>query len=323
MMESRSLSPTAISTTDSESLSDVVLHSPSELAALAEMLFRGVFAAGLLVSMLVSIYAATVSLLQPGDAGLLGMFSCTVIAALQAVCFWRRDVAYRCLRRYPASIFVPALIVGLGGWLTGSPNDQYFFVLTLWMGVLGTAVSLPLSTAASCLAALGIAMPALVSGTDFNPAVFAAVIPPIFWLLINRLARFVLGLHQALSPPTLNRVPGFRVDEANEAGSGRDHVTPVEIDMDALPERAFSLHDWETQEPRVRHVVSQAKARLTGRQLQAVFYCCDGLEDAEIAEAMSISIRQVRRYLADARERTGTATREQLAAWAVELDFVP
>lgn len=323
MMESQSLSPTAVATTDSELLSDVVFRSPSELAALAEMLFRGVFAAGLLVSVLVAIYSATVSLLQPGDAGLLGMVSCTAIAALQAVFFWRRDGAYGCLRRYPASIFGPALIVGLGGWLTGSPNDQFFFVLTLWMGVLGTAVSLPLSTAAGCFAALGIAMPALVSGTDFNPAVFAAVIPPIFWLLINRLARFVLGLHQALSPPTLNRAPGFRDNEASEAESGRDHVTQVVTDADLISERASSLHDWNTQEPRVRSVVSQAKARLTGRQQQAVFYCCDGLEDAEIAEAMSISVRQVRRYLADARERTDTATREQLAAWAVELDLVP
>lgn len=311
----------AITPTDSLPLSKVTFRSPSELAALSELLFRGVYAAGLLVSTLVAIYAASVSLLQPGDAGPFGMVTCAAIAVLQAVSFWRRDFAYRCLRRYSLSIFFPAFLVGLGGWLTGSPNDQYFFVLTLWIGVLGTAVSLPLSTSAACLAAIGIAMPALVSGADFNPAVFAAVIPPIFWLLINRLARFVLGLHQALSPTAMSR-SSFRSDEAPESPptnepDGRSVTAKV------IPERSFSLHDWDTQEQRVRRAMSRSHRRLTGRQQQAVFYCCDGLEDAEIAEAMSISVRQVRRYLAEARERTGTQTREQLAAWAVELALLP
>lgn len=306
---------------DSLPWSVVTFRSPSELAALSELLFRGVFSAGLLVSTVVTIYAAAVSLLQPGDAGPLGMATCSAIAVLQTVGIWRRDAVYRYLRRYPLSIFFPAFLVGLCGWLTGSPNDQYFFVLTLWMGVLGIAVSLPLSTSAGCLAAIGIAMPALVSGADFNPAVFAAVIPPIFWLLINRLARFVLGLHQALSPTAVSR-SNFRSRQPTES-SVTNEPDGRSVSAEVIPERSFSLHDWDIQEPRVRRAMSRSNRRLTGRQQQAVFYCCDGLEDAEIAEAMSISVRQVRRYLAEARERTGTQTREQLAAWAVELALLP
>lgn len=311
----------AVTPNDSLPLSEVTFRSPSELAALSELLFRGVFSAGLLVSTVVTVYAAAVSLLQPGDAGPLGMATCSAIAVLQTVSIWRRDSVYRYLRRYPSSIFFPAFLVGLCGWLTGSPNDQYFFVLTLWMGVLGIAVSLPMSTSAGCLAAIGIAMPALVSGADFNPAVFAAVIPPIFWLLINRLATFVLGLQQALSStaPNRPRPREGRVTKPTSANQAETQSLPV----DEISERAFSLHDWDTQESRVRRVVSRSNKRLTGRQQQAVFYCCDGLEDAEIAEAMSISVRQVRRYIAEARERTGAATREQLAAWAVELELLP
>lgn len=310
------------STSDATSSEIVAFHSPSELAALAESLFRGVFGSGLVVSCLTTAYALILSSLQPGDSAVAGVLTCGALLVLQLLLVWRRCAVYELLRRRPQAILLPALALAFGAGLTGVHNDQYFFVLTIFIGVLGVATPLRWVSVASLVAAFGVAAPAVIDEGSVGTAVFAVVVPPIFWLIVNRLALFLLGLHEALTQRS--DISGGRVADAE----AEPHVVIrrarwPHASRRQLPERAFSLHDWESQSSRIRRIFRKTDMPLTARQQQAVFYCCDGLEDAEIAEAMSISIRQVRRYLADARERTNTATREQLAAWAVALGLVP
>lgn len=308
------------STSDVTSSEIVVFHSPSELAALAESLFRGVFGAGLVVSSLTTAYALFLSSLQPGDSAMAGVLTCGALLILQLLLVWRRRAVYELLRRRPRAILLPAFAVAIGAGLTGVHNDQYFFVLTIFIGVLGVATSLRWVTIASLVAALGVAAPALAGEGSVGTAVFAVVVPPIFWLIVNRLAVFVLGLHAALGETSIPPIERLDVAPKSESNTERRGSRGLRLQ---LTDRAFSLHDWETQSPRIRRLFRNADSPLTARQQQAVFYCCDGLEDAEIAEAMSISVRQVRRNLAEARERTGSATREQLAAWAITQDLIP
>lgn len=231
---------------------------------------------------------------------------------------------YRALRRRPYFIAIPALGVGLGAALAGTHNEQFFYVLTLLIGVGGIAVSLRATAFAATVAAVGVMAPYLAYGSGpWGIAIGAVLVPPIFWMLVEYLARFMLDLHQFMTE-TYGRWsrPG-----GAERRSARTFAAASPRGVDLVPgelsERAFSLHDWEVQQPRMRRILNRHGAKLSARQEQAVFYCCDGLGDREIAEAMSIGVPQVRRYLSQARARTGSSTREQLAAWAVCKGLIP
>jgi DNA-binding CsgD family transcriptional regulator len=65
----------------------------------------------------------------------------------------------------------------------------------------------------------------------------------------------------------------------------------------------------------VRATDDQASAsRLTTRQLEVTLLLRDGLRQTEIAACLGISVRQVERLLASARERVDAATTTQLVA---------
>lgn len=300
-----------------------LFRRPSELSVLSDALVRSVFTAGLLVSCLFTAYAAVLSAGQVGDRRAQGVASCLVILGLEVGALSKHRAAFAFLSRHNAAILIPAVVIGLGGWLTGENNDQYFFVLPILLGVIGVAVGFRWICLASLVAVAGLLAPAPTDAGQVVTAAFSIVVPPIFWLIVDSLARFMLHLQRILtlsleSPSSPVKSRGNSSRFAVRKDRAGDPEGPTEI-----PERAHSLHDWDVQEPRALERVALGDVKLTARQLQAVFYCCDGLSDSEIADAMDVSVRQVRRFLSDARERAGCDTREQLAAWAITLRLIP
>lgn len=68
---------------------------------------------------------------------------------------------------------------------------------------------------------------------------------------------------------------------------------------------------------------ARGTAGLTPRQLEVVLLLRDGLQQSQIAEALSISRRQVERHVSDARARTGARTSAELVARVVRDGLVP
>lgn len=297
----------------------VVFRRPSELAVLSDTLIRSVFSAGLLVACIFTAYGAILSAGQSGDRQVQGVVSCMVIFGLELAALAKHRLVYAFLRRHEVAILFPAVIVGAGGWLTGANNDQYFFVLPILLGVIGVAVGFRWVCAAAFVASAGLLAPAPSDSEQVITAAFSLVVPPIYWLTVDSLARFMLHLQRIVS--LASNPPASSADSSRPAGSRERSERPNEPAQ--ISERANSLHDWELQKVRATERVAQSEVKLTARQLQAVFYCCDGLSDAEISDAMAVSVRQVRRFLDQARERAKCETREQLAAWAITLQLIP
>lgn len=301
----------------------VVFRRPSELAVLSDTLIRSIFSAGLLVSCIFTAYAVILSAGQTGDRQIQGAASCLTILAFELSALMKHRVAFAFLRRHNAAILFPAALVGAGGWLTGANNDQYFFVLPILLGVIGVAVEFRWICLAALVASAGMLAPAPTDSGQMITTGFSLVVPPIFWLTVDSLARFMLHLQRivALASGPQATVGGSPKDSGQSADSGRR--SNASKDPAAISELAHSLHDWEIQRARTTERVADSEVKLTARQLQAVFYCCDGLSDSEIADAMAVSVRQVRRFLDQARDRADCETREQLAAWAITLRLIP
>lgn len=303
------------------------IESASELVALSEMLHRGVFGAGLIVSSIVTAYACVLSLLQPSGAQAAGFVAGVILLVGQLLAWYWRVPTYNALRRWPLLIAVPALSICVGAIVAGTHNQQFFYVLTVLLGICGIAVSLRATIAASIVAAIGVAAPGVAAGGGpIGVAISAALLPPIFWLLVQHLARFMLHLHMFMASEyelwlrtqSDGKPPGRVYASAENPGAPRPVAEPKQ-----LPQKALSLHDWNTHRPRWRQLVGRTGVKLTVRQEQTLFYCCDGLDDSGIAEQMGIGVQQVRRNLTNACRRTGSLTRAQLVAWAVRLDLVP
>jgi DNA-binding NarL/FixJ family response regulator len=75
----------------------------------------------------------------------------------------------------------------------------------------------------------------------------------------------------------------------------------------------------DSQPPAHRPAENGGLDRLTSRELEVLALLVDGLQQQEIAEALSISTRQVRRHVASACERTGVRNDNQLATLAVRV----
>ena len=65
------------------------------------------------------------------------------------------------------------------------------------------------------------------------------------------------------------------------------------------------------------------RCQLSARQLQVAVLLADGRTNREMADSLSVSVRQVQRYVADAIERMGVSNRNELAAAAIRAGIVP
>ena len=71
------------------------------------------------------------------------------------------------------------------------------------------------------------------------------------------------------------------------------------------------------------HVMSGGDEQLSRRELEVLRLIVEGLSNARIAQALSISERTVQAHLTNAYRKTATATRTQIAVWALRSGTVP
>jgi len=290
-----------------------LIRRPADLVELAELTYRGIFSAGLAVACIATVYAAGLALLQPPGHQATGFAVAALLVLAEGAALWQRVRLYWLLRSRPVLLLVAGVLIGAGSWAMGSRNQQMFFPLAMLIGSLGVAVSLRLVTVTSLLAAAGIAAPHVVNGNwMIGNALGAGVLPPLFWLIVEQLARFMLRLNRALEsdrvrPPARIRVRAWvhRQPDASKAaakeeqrrGGGSDTaaIATGEIDPDAL----------------------------TSRQREVVLLVAEGLQNVEIGRCLGIGAAQVGRHLGNARKRIDVASDAELMAWAKRHRIVP
>lgn len=263
-----------------------------------------------MVSLAVTTVATWLSILHV-DHTLMTPIALTVCAAVLGLAAHHAQECYSTIRRHPVSIVPVGVLLCLLAILAGSDNQELVYVDIMILSALSIVVPLRLTAVAAALAGIGLATPNLDSPTLVGLVGIAMVAPAFFWLLVEYLARFMLQLNRlivsarASSSSETGLAPSDRTDEA------------LRTTLKRIPERAESRSVWPHAQTRWQKSLGQERSVLTARQQQSVFLMCAGFDDQEIAEIMGVSISIVRRHLAEARRRTGSATRGQLAAWVV------
>lgn len=289
-----------------------LIRRPAELVELAELVYRGVFSAGLLVASIATLYATALGALQPRGHRIVGITVCSVLLLGQLLATHQRVQLYPLLRRRPWLVLVPAVAIGAGAWATGSHNQQLFYVLTILLGVLGAAVPLRAVAVASLVAAAGMAAPHISDGSwTIGAAVVAGILPPLFWLILEQLTRFMLRLHRTTSPES-----GRRTRQVQARSS--THREPV-----AAASGNAEPADADTKDPTVSDASQFTRDRPTSRQHEVVLLVAEGLQHVEIAKCLGIGAAQVGRHLANACGRAGVATNGELMAWAKRHGLIP
>jgi DNA-binding CsgD family transcriptional regulator len=286
-----------------------LIRRPAELVELAELVYRGIFEAGLAVAVVATAYAGFLTALQPAGHRVVAATVCGFLLLLQCAAVHRRRALFARLRYRPWLVLLPGLAIGSGAWAAGSDNQQLFYVLTILLGTLGAAVPLRVITLASILAAVGLAAPHISDGTwSIGEALAAGVLPPLLWLIVEQLARFMLRLHQPLGQPTRSPPsPRFWIE--------RRPATPTASTTRSTADAPRQLPPGE--------VKLDSSSSLTARQLQVLLLCTEGLKHAEIGACLEIGAVQVGRHLCRACDRAGVATTPQLVAWAISTGLVP
>lgn len=289
--------------------------TPIEMVGLSELFYRKVFTAGLWICLIVSSLSIGLATTHE-NVSLLAIGALILISLAQSVLALRSYHAYSALRARPGLIFAIAVVLAAASAAAGPENQEFAYVSLVTLSAWGIAVRLHVLALACIVAAAGLAAPAIDSPTTAGLAAIAMACPIFFWLLVDFLARFMLDLGFSLRTDL-----GPRPEAAVNIGSFSDLPADAQPPR-AITERAESTTSWSLAKPRWRRVFDGPGSPLTARQEQVVFFLCAGYEDQEIATMLGISVALVRRHLSAARERTNSATRPQLAAWAVERGLV-
>lgn len=309
---------------------------PAEAVEICELLYRGMFSAGLIVVAAMSAYAAALSLVRPEDNAVRGAVVSLVLLGLAGLAFAGRERLYGKLRRHPWGILLVGATVGLGAWIIGDPNDQIFYVAILALGVMSLTVRFPWMLAGASLAALGCTAPALLSASPHvtSTAIAAVMTPMIFWLIIERLARYILraygestvssGGRAASGAPAGGAGPGSTGGEgASDASEAAEDFGPPAEDASGARQRRLGGRRQRTLPGPAGPRRRAARRTLSARQMEVVLLRAEGLTDAEIGACLEIGPQQVRRHLREARERTASPTTAALMAWAVGHGLIP
>jgi len=285
-----------------------VFQRPAELVDIAERIYRQVFVVGLWAAAGLCAFAALASLLQPTAASQLrGFIVCGLYTVAGVVAARRPAGLYAALRRQPWLLLTAGVFLGVGAWFVGKHNFQLFVPIVAVLAVPGIATPRPVLLAAALIAGIGLALPQLTSGHGNLGGPIAVIVPPLlFWLIVERITGFALGLHQRLEPVT--QTPP------------RTPATGDEPDVPVSPRRP---DDSERQALPAPRVITVDGVRLTSRQLQLILLACEGLTYREIAACLEIGAAQVGRHVKKARERVGVASDAELTAWAKRHGIVP
>lgn len=289
--------------------SAVVLRS-AELVELSERVYRSIFRAGLWVALGTTGYAFVLVFVQigPVDRVLAGVI-CAALAGALLTSARHHEQIYDALRRCPALAVLAAIALVAGHLAIGAASQVLFPPSLIVIGVLSAAVSTRWILLAALLVGAAQASPvftedlsALAARALITAAAADVFAPLLFGALLERLAQFMLDLQRIIDADPTSPVAPVRV-RAWVRRPGKPVVEPVELEMP----RPSSMHD----------------SVVTARQRQVILLIGSGESYVAAAACLSISEGQVTKLLAQARERVGVTTTQQLVAWAIVTGLIP
>jgi len=184
-----------------------------ELVELSERVYREVFRVGLWVATATAVYALALVGVQVGQIDrLLAAGVCIAIAAGLVMAASLHGPVYELLRRRPVWALAVAAVLAAAHLMIG-PGSQVLFPATLVViGLLGAPMSMRWVFAAALLVAAAQASPVLthdLADHDQRSLIAAGAadlfVPLLFSALIERLARFMLDLHRAITTAASER----------------------------------------------------------------------------------------------------------------------
>ena len=303
------LTPAAPSAEPGTTTRAVVLRS-AELVELSERVYRSIFRAGLWVAVGTTGYAFVLVFVQigPVDRALAGVI-CAALAGALVTSARHHGQVYDALRRCPALAVLAAIALVAGHQALGAARQVLFPPSLIVLGVLSAAVSMRWILLAALL--VGAAQASPVFTQDLSALAARALIaaaaadvfaPLLFAALLERLAQFMLDLQRIIdahpTPP----------------------AAPVRVRAWVRPPAKPVI---EPDEPEMSRPASVCDSVVTARQRQVILLVGLGESYAAAAACLSISEGQVTKLVAQARERVGVTTTQQLVAWAIAIGLIP
>ncbi len=272
----------------------------AELVHLAEELYLRMFAIACALVIGGSALALCFATLDRGSPAPTTVAGVAAAVAFAIAGLTRSRELYRVLRSRTALQLAPAALGALVVLIDGPESECWWIALPL-LWVVATLSSTPLALAAAGATATAFVGGTLLGGQALAGAGDLGVLPATFALpaytlvgrvLVDGFAGLVLGRYRRALEPA--RLAPIRVQAFVSPGPAR------------RPGRAAPA-------TRARGRLRPA-SRLTARQLEVTLLLRDGLRQVEVAACLGISVRQVERLLAGARERVGATTTTQLVA---------
>jgi DNA-binding CsgD family transcriptional regulator len=263
--------------------------SGGELVELSELLYGRFFAFGLRAALVVATFSLLLSTLRGADADHSTPAVIALIVLALGVALREPDRWYWWLRRQPLRLAAGTGIM-VAAFLIGQPdNNPLYYVGLSALSLLPLFASLRTGVAYSLLLGAAELLTYPLHGRAATLAsngliVAAAAAGPLVVLLSAAVVERMAGLL-------------LRLNAARAATASGSSGLAVE-NLSAPPRR----------QP------SEPKLPLTARQLQVCLLLSQGLRYGEIAACLGITIRQVARLVAQARQRARSATTTELLA---------
>lgn len=276
----------------------------AELVHLAEEFYVRIFAVGCAILIAGCGLALCFATLDRGVPGPPTVLFVAASAAFAVAGLARPRGVYRRLRSRRALQLTPAALGAFAVLLDGPESECWWIALPL-LWIVATLSSTPLAvgaaiaTAAAFVTGTVLGGQALITPGDLGVLPATVALPAytvVGHVLIDGFAALVLGrdhvaLEVAQNPPPPLRVPNLATPTPTPAASPASAVPTTPLARRPRP-----------------------ASRLTARQLEVTLLLRDGLRQTEIAACLGISVRQVERLLAAARERVQAATTTHLVA---------
>lgn len=284
----------------------------AELVHLAEEFYVRIFAVGCAILIAGCGLALCFATLDRGVPGPTTALLVAASAAFAVAGLARPRGVYRRLRSRRALQLAPAALGAFAVLLDGPESECWWIALPLlWIvATLSTtplAVGAAITTATAFVTGTVLGGQALITPGDLGVLPATVALPAytvVGHVLVDGFAALVLGRHHVALEVAQHVPPPLRV--ANLA-------TPAPA---TRPASAVPATTTRARRPR-------PASRLTARQLEVTLLLRDGLRQTEIAACLGISVRQVERLLAAARERVQAATTTHLVAMLASGALTP
>ena len=306
----------------------------AELVALSERFYGGIFVAGVALVGLTALAALVVlpfrDVRPPGGALTPAVLAAGLLVALTPLAIqWAR--ALYCILRGRRTAQVGLVLVA--ALLVAYPmRSQLWWPSWALLMLLAIVVPLP-RVLAYCSVVVAVSAGSHVAGGDLDElpavAIIGLCIGYPFWctavaLSTDRLAAHLLRLNATRQRPRPRRVAAWTTRPPTDTAIADDAPEASVLGLLAgaagtdMGEDIAQAVEWTGKSEGDRPI-----DRLTARQLQVVALLADGLRYREVADCLSISVRQVRRHAENAAARLGAHGVYELCAVAVAERLVP